>query len=1106
MFIRSALILLFISYIIFPGELKVENAGFESAVTEDGRTVPAAWKIHKWTPGASAVCALEAGASGKYAASIRPNAAGGIGFASPGMALPLNWKTLAVTFQLKLSDDIVKHTPWAFIAWNAGQKYLGRKNAELDAFPRGQWKEVRILIDRTEIAADADTFMLCLAAQGDSDGSGAVMYDDISVRYEAAQKASAASLVPNSGFEAVENGKPYPQPSQWSLTRWNAKNDSKELGVTTDDAASGTRSLFINASEIGYIGYASAAVSLPGEYKFVHVSAAIKMSAEMNALPWMFITWNKGNTFISRSDLPADVSKGSWQTISLEVPRAEMPKDADNFRINFGTRGQKDPKGALYIDDVTAAAGMSRHDFRLAPAARFAWFEDAPVRFICEDPPAGLTSVQGTVFTSAGDTAAQVNIGRDVLIANGWVWHAPQPGFYEMEFTYTEAGQTRPMVRSFTMRGKDSVKRFGRDRFGVAVVKKRAYVNRPQFGFNLEFDDDECMGMARMTGMGFMRLWAHWGYNWRKENIVNPEKGVYQWGYMDRAMVLADRYGFQSNVVTVYGTPRWASPYPERTDIDICVPRYSAWMPRELFSWTVFLRDLVTRYKERVSDWQLWNEPHLPTGSVYWRDTTENFASLMKSGYDTIKGVMPNANVWLGGQAGRGYIPFYKEYLKAGGFPYYDTLTMHGSFPETRLYWDLEKQQGHTPKPWSSSEWHAILIGSSASDNIPDERELGRRMLTDLLLQLKYNVERIVIFEMQNLDEMESLQYARANGIFTHCSGLFRKRPDQEPRIAAVVMRNFLDRIGGRVRYAKEFDLGTQKAVLLSADAGPLLVVWNEGKAPETIDARLSRTISASSTAVSWEGKPWNDRVLDTRSTYLIEQCDESQLRSLSVPATALLYPLERKKASSDANAVRGTLSPSPIVSPNADTQWNTEGWQFKGIRGAARPDGFKARFAVHCGTAGLDLLVEVRDTVHVQNEKPGQAYNGDSLQFALDADASGADGSQTEISVALTPDGPVVWKHLASFIGGNIPQNWTAAGHPAQHARADVDRQDGRTLYKVHIDWTEFYPFVFETGKPLRFSVLVNDNDGNGRLGWLEWGGGIGEKKDPSLFGKLSE
>ena len=32
-------------------------------------------------------------------------------------------------------------------------------------------------------------------------------------------------------------------------------------------------------------------------------------------------------------------------------------------------------------------------------------------------------------------------------------------------------------------------------------------------------------------------------------------------------------------------------------------------------------------------------------------------------------------------------------------------------------------------------------------------------------------------------------------------------------------------------------------------------------------------------------------------------------------------------------------------------------------------------------------------------------------------------------------------------------------------------------------------------------FSVLINDNDGSGRRGWMECGSGIGKSKDANLF-----
>jgi hypothetical protein len=37
------------------------------------------------------------------------------------------------------------------------------------------------------------------------------------------------------------------------------------------------------------------------------------------------------------------------------------------------------------------------------------------------------------------------------------------------------------------------------------------------------------------------------------------------------------------------------------------------------------------------------------------------------------------------------------------------------------------------------------------------------------------------------------------------------------------------------------------------------------------------------------------------------------------------------------------------------------------------------------------------------------------------------------------------------------------------------------------------------------RMSLLVNDNDGAGRKGWLEWTPGIGQTKDPSQYVPVS-
>lgn len=65
------------------------------------------------------------------------------------------------------------------------------------------------------------------------------------------------------------------------------------------------------------------------------------------------------------------------------------------------------------------------------------------------------------------------------------------------------------------------------------------------------------------------------------------------------------------------------------------------------------------------------------------------------------------------------------------------------------------------------------------------------------------------------------------------------------------------------------------------------------------------------------------------------------------------------------------------------------------------------------------------------------------------------------------------------------------------------VQRKNGETIYEAAIPWKA----IDQSGRPAEiFSVnfLINDNDGKGRRGWLEWMPGIGRSKDPLHFPKV--
>ncbi|WP_068779786.1 sugar-binding protein [Paenibacillus sp. GM2] len=148
----------------------------------------------------------------------------------------------------------------------------------------------------------------------------------------------------------------------------------------------------------------------------------------------------------------------------------------------------------------------------------------------------------------------------------------------------------------------------------------------------------------------------------------------------------------------------------------------------------------------------------------------------------------------------------------------------------------------------------------------------------------------------------------------------------------------------------------------------------------------------------------------------------------------------------------------------------------------------------IHYDQDHLYLTAKIKDNVHAAAASGAEIWNNDSIQFALSPGIPGESGGWYEYGISDSPHGPQVYR-------------WTAMeGLPAglvHNADAAVTRDEGQklTIYKLAIPWSELTPIQPKNGDVMSFSLLVNENDGKGRRGWIEWGGGIGTEKRPSLF-----
>lgn len=133
--------------------------------------------------------------------------------------------------------------------------------------------------------------------------------------------------------------------------------------------------------------------------------------------------------------------------------------------------------------------------------------------------------------------------------------------------------------------------------------------------------------------------------------------------------------------------------------------------------------------------------------------------------------------------------------------------------------------------------------------------------------------------------------------------------------------------------------------------------------------------------------------------------------------------------------------------------------------------------------------------------------WQGDGLQFDLSATTE--DGKitaeYTEFGVAKTPEGMQVYRYNSQDM-----YNSGTAGLPTsivvENAESTMEQINGEYVYRIRIPWTEIFgaEAAVHENDIYGFSVILNDNDGDGRY-WMEYTSGVGKTKDTQLFGKIT-
>ena len=148
-----------------------------------------------------------------------------------------------------------------------------------------------------------------------------------------------------------------------------------------------------------------------------------------------------------------------------------------------------------------------------------------------------------------------------------------------------------------------------------------------------------------------------------------------------------------------------------------------------------------------------------------------------------------------------------------------------------------------------------------------------------------------------------------------------------------------------------------------------------------------------------------------------------------------------------------------------------------------------------------------VTDEIFCQDEDPGEIWKGDSVQFGFYDDTEGlyaakaAGGKYAGLNFGYKSGEPIAYRSR-SQVDGIFETGVIKDGGLEFQCSHDGDD----LTYEIKVPWKELfgYDLDLEKVKMLAFSYLVNDNDGEGRRGAMEFGSGIYSGKDVNKFLRL--
>lgn len=225
-------------------------------------------------------------------------------------------------------------------------------------------------------------------------------------------------------------------------------------------------------------------------------------------------------------------------------------------------------------------------------------------------------------------------------------------------------------------------------------------VNAQQMYFYSQTDTDKAMGLLKNAGVDTIRILIPWAG-------VEPADDTYNWAATDRMVNSANANGIKVLVV-LNSTPDWAA-VPDQPPL--------SGHPADLEAFEDYVSAVATRYKGKVADYEIWNEPNY---ELFWAPEPDaaQYTALLKVAYTAIKAADPNATVIAASVASAAETPggpvinpvtYLSQMYAAGAAGYFDAIAYHPylySLP-------FSGGEGHAGVPITQAEQlHALMVAN----------------------------------------------------------------------------------------------------------------------------------------------------------------------------------------------------------------------------------------------------------------------------------------------------------------------------------------------------------------------------------------------------------